>query len=227
MKKIILVTGGNRGIGLGICEQLIQVNHTVIMGTRDHAKGLEAAKSLPESIDVQPLDITNEDHMESLTAHIKRTHGRLDVLINNAGIISSKQGIVEADLTEVKEILETNFFGPWKLSQLMFPLLKKGKKPHIINMSSGMGELFPLKSNYIGYRISKTFLNRLTLLLAEELKPDGIKVNAMCPGWVRTDMGGKDATRSVTKGAETAVWLASNDETHTGEFFRDRKVIEW
>jgi NAD(P)-dependent dehydrogenase (short-subunit alcohol dehydrogenase family) len=227
MQKIILVTGGNRGIGLGICEQLIQDNHTVIMGTRDYSKGLEAAKSLTESIDVQPLDITNEGHMESLAAHIKRTHGRLDVLINNAGIISSKQGVVEANLTEVKEILETNFFGPWKLSQLMFPLLKKGKKPHIINISSGMGELFPLNSNYIGYRFSKTFLNRLTLLLAEELKPVGIKVNAMCPGWVRTDMGGKDATRSVAKGAETAVWLASNDDTPTGKFFRDRKVIEW
>lgn len=227
MSRIILVTGGNRGIGLEICNQLIQHDHTVIMGVRDVVKGEPAAKRLSDKIDVQALDVTKIIQIQALGDYINKVYGKLDVLINNAGIIGSKNGIADADLTEVNRVLDTNFFGPWRISQLMIPLLIRSKGGHIINVSSGMGELSTRNSNYIGYRFSKTLLNRLTLLLAEELKQKNIMVNAMCPGWVRTKMGGKNATRSVTKGADTAVWLATVSNNATGKFFRDRLEIEW
>ena len=227
MSRIILVTGGNRGIGLEICNQLIQHDHTVIMGVRDVVKGEPAAKRLSDKIDVQALDVTKIIQIQALGDYINKVYGKLDVLINNAGIIGSKNGIADADLTEVNRVLDTNFFGPWRISQLMIPLLIRSKGGHIINVSSGMGELSTRNSNYIGYRFSKTLLNRLTLLLAEELKQKNIMVNAMCPGWVRTKMGGKNATRSVAKGADTAVWLATVSNNATGKFFRDRLEIEW
>lgn len=226
MKKIILVTGGNRGIGKEICRQLAKMEETVILGSRDLKKGKETAKELGLGMDVQALDVTNTSSIIRVRDHIEKTYGKLDVLINNAGIVSASGGILESEDEDSRKVLDCNFFGPWELIKNLVPLLSKSKDGRIINMSSGMGALSELKNGgYAGYRMSKTVLNALTIQLSNEL--DNIKVNAMCPGWVKTDMGGENASREVEQGAETAVWLATNKEIPNGEFLRDKKVIQW
>lgn len=225
--KTILVTGGNRGIGLEICRQLAKMGHTVLMGSRNLQNGEKAATGIEGNITVKQLSVTDIDDTKKLASEIEQDFGQLDVLINNAGILIGSQGPSDVDIAEVKKIMETNFYGPWQLSQAMLPLLKKSDDGRIINMSSGMGEWANLElGGYTGYRLSKTSLNALTVQLAHELL-GLVKVNAMCPGWVKTDMGGAGATRNVTEGADTAVWLATAAEIPTGKFFRDRKVIDW
>jgi len=227
MQKVILVTGGNRGIGLEICRQLALKGHTVIMGTRDLEKGESQARQEEIDVDCQALDVTRQEQIERLRMHIESSYGRLDVLINNAGIGIGNAGALNADIPEVKEIMETNFYGPWRLTSELLPLLKKAKEGIIINMSSGMGALGELEGGYAGYRMSKSALNALTILTANELKGTSIRINAMCPGWVKTEMGGEGASRTAEEGADTAVWLALEETSETGKFFRDRKVIPW
>lgn len=227
MGKVILVTGGNRGIGLEICRQLTELGNEVIMGTRDPEKGKLAAEKLAIPLDVQALDVTNADHIEKLAVYLAESYGSLDVLINNAGIGVGSNGVLKADLTEVKEIMETNFYGPWRLTQAMLSLLEKSEEGRIINISSGMGALNEMAGGYGGYRMSKSALNALTILAANELASTSIKVNAMCPGWVKTEMGGSGAPRTVEQGADTAVWLATEENIVSGLFFRDRKLISW
>ena len=227
MKKVVLVTGGNRGIGLEICRQLADLGHKVIMSARDPEKGNIAAEKMVLSIDVQALDVTNTNHIEKLASYLSETYGSLDVLINNAGIGIGSNGVAKADLTEVKEIMETNFYGPWRLTHALLPLLEKSDDGRIINISSSMGALNKMEGGYAGYRMSKSALNALTILTANELAKTSIKVNAMCPGWVKTEMGGAGATRTVAQGADTAVWLSTEEKILSGLFFRDRKVISW
>ena len=131
------------------------------------------------------------------------------------------------NIEEVKRIMETNFYGPMRMNKTFLPLLKKSDEARIINISSGMGALNSLTGGYAGYRLSKTGLNAQTILLSHELKQTGIKVFSVCPGWVKTDMGGKSAPRPVEKGAETAVWLATEKNPASGKFFRDKKIISW
>jgi len=226
MKKIILVTGGNRGIGLGICKELAGQGHTVLLGSRTLDQGVSAASSLAGEIQVLKLDVTEEADIVRAVKYITDHHGQLDVLINNAGIISTGTGATFSEAREVKRVMETNFYGAWRVAQLMLPLLEKSREARIINMSSGMGALDDLDGGYAAYRMSKSALNALTILLANELRGK-ISVNAMCPGWVRTEMGGADASRSIEQGADTAVWLATAEKIPTGKFFRDRKVISW
>jgi NAD(P)-dependent dehydrogenase (short-subunit alcohol dehydrogenase family) len=228
MRKIILVTGGNRGIGLEICKQLCEKGHEVIMGSRNVKDGEEKAKEIDGKIFVQKLDVTDGQDIDNVVKYIQKEFGHLDVLINNAGISFGRKGTFDIDLQDVKKIMETNFYGAWKISQAMIPLLKNSNEGRIINISSGMGALDDLANgNYAGYRLSKSGLNGLTIMMANELKSKNIKVNAMCPGWVRTDMGGNAAPRSVEQGADTAVWMATEEKIPTGKFFRDRKEIDW
>ena len=227
MTKTILVTGGNRGIGLAICRQLAELGHEVIMGTRDTEKGKIAAEKMALPIDVQTLDVTNSNHIQKLAHYLAEAYGSLDVLINNAGIGIGSNGVAKADLTEVKDIMETNFYGPWRLTQDLLPLLEKSDEGRIINISSGMGALNKMEGGYAGYRMSKSALNALTILTANELANTSIKVNAMCPGWVKTEMGGAGATRTVEQGADTATWLSTEVSISSGLFYRDRKVISW
>jgi NAD(P)-dependent dehydrogenase (short-subunit alcohol dehydrogenase family) len=267
--KIILVTGGNRGIGLEICRQLDALGNTVILGSRDYEKGLKAALILSERVIVKQLDVTDETSIQALFGFVKSEFDHLDVLINNAGINPSSQensksllrkakgaledhipgirkmaakivpalknaGIInkpgnvkDIPLAEVDNVMETNLYGSWRMIQSFIPLLEKSESGRIINISSGMGELQSLAGDSSGYRMSKVALNALTLMLARELEPKGISVNAMCPGWVKTDMGGPNAPRDVSQGADTAVWLATEPIIPTGKFFRDRAVINW
>jgi NAD(P)-dependent dehydrogenase (short-subunit alcohol dehydrogenase family) len=125
-------------------------------------------------------------------------------------------------------VLETNLWGAWRLTQAVLPLLRKSPHGRIVNVSSGLGQLDEMGGGVPGYRLSKVGLNALTRMLADELAPDGILVNSMCPGWVRTDMGGRGAPRSLAEGADTAIWLATlPDDGPTGGFFRDRRPIPW
>lgn len=226
MSKVILVTGANRGIGKEICRQLKLMGHQIILASRDLAKGKKAANEMSKEIDVQQLDVTDSKSIQRLAKHIQSSYGKLDVLINNAGIISEDTSVVNSDPSDYRKVMETNFYGPWEMIKAFVPLLEKSKDGRIVNVSSQMGELSELKrGGRAAYRMSKAALNALTIQLSGELT--GIKVNAMHPGWVKTDMGGKDAQREVDKGAESAVWLAVNEEIPNGSFIMDKKVKGW
>lgn len=229
-EKIAVVTGANRGIGFEICRQLAQKGITVVLTARDPAKGEAAKQKLAEfglNVLFHPLEITKDASAKALAGYLEKEFGRLDILINNAGVFleSWDQPALTADLALVQKTLETDFYGPFRMIQVLAPLLKKSQDPRIVNMSSGMGTLTDMDGNCPGYRVSKTGLNALTRIFATELKE--AKINSMCPGWVRTDMGGENAERSVEQGADTAVWLSTKKNIPTGKYFRDRKEIEW
>ncbi len=229
MSKIALVTGGNRGIGFEVCRQLGKMGFKVIMGARKIAAGKESAEILKsENLDVtfQPLDVQDEDQIGFIASWMDMEFGALDVLVNNAGIGVGNKGLVDAELEEIREIMEVNFYGPIKMNRMFIPLLKKNKG-RIINVSSRMGSISDMGTGYAGYRLSKAGLNAQTIMLAKELEPYGIKVNSVCPGWVKTEMGGSSAPRDVLQGADTITWLTSEENIPNGKFLRDRKVIDW
>ncbi len=153
--------------------------------------------------------------------------GRLDVLINNAGILPDKQPAIETDTDVIKKTMETNVYGVFQLITTLLPLLRKSDDARIINMSSGLGALNNLGGGYAAYSLSKASLNIVTMMFASELANNKIKVNSMSPGWVRTAMGGSGAPRSVAKGAETAVWLATAENIETGKFYHNKQIIDW
>ena len=172
------------------------------------------------------LDVRDRNSVGAALAGIEANPGSLDVLINNAGVYGEPTGAAGYDLDEAHEVLETNVFGPWRLIQASLPLLRVGPSPRIVNVSSGAGQLAEMGGGRAAYRLSKAALNALTRTLAAD-EPE-IMVNSICPGWVRTDMGGLGATRSVEQGADTAVWLATLPEGGpSGGFFRDREPIPW
>ena len=180
------------------------------------------------TVQFRSLDVTSGKSIAALREFLKRTYGRLDVLINNAGIIARGDAPgLKVDMETVRVTLETNALGPFHLSQALASLLQRSRRGRIVNMSSGMGALSEMESDYAAYRISKTVLNAVTAILSAELR-DRVSVNAACPGGVRTDMGGRSAERDVTEGADTPVWLALDaPQRLTGKFVRDRRVISW
>jgi NAD(P)-dependent dehydrogenase (short-subunit alcohol dehydrogenase family) len=224
-----LVSGGNRGIGLEIVHQLAERGNTVILGSRDEEQGRAAAEGLSGDVVVRQLDVTDEKSVDWLAASVEEEFGRLDILVNNAGISNDRgQRGVDANLDRVREALEANLFGAWRLCETCIPLMQRHRYGRIVNISSGMGALNDMGGGSPAYRISKTALNALTRILASELRGSGILVNSVCPGWVRTDMGGPSASRSVEEGADTPVWAATlPDNGPTGGFFRDRRPIPW
>ena len=229
--RIVVVTGGNRGIGFEICRQLATRGARVVLTAREAAAGTAAVKKLAAqnlAAEFHPLDVTNDKSIASLHDFLKETFGHLDVLINNAGIIAKGEApALKVGLPVIRATLETNALGPLHLAQSLVPLLKRGTSARIVNMSSGMGALDDNSGGYAAYRMSKTALNAVTAILAAELRGT-VAVNSVCPGWVRTDMGGANADRDVAEGADTAVWLALDaPDKLTGKFVRDRKVIPW
>jgi NAD(P)-dependent dehydrogenase (short-subunit alcohol dehydrogenase family) len=229
---VALVSGGNRGIGRDVVRQLGERGITVVLGSRDLKRGEEVAAELEAKdlrIVVKQLDIRNEASVERVARELEEEFGRVDILVNNAGITDPWRGTAEdADFDAVKNVLETNLFGAWRLAKAVIPLMRRNGYGRIVNLSSGMGQLSDMGGHSPGYRVSKTGLNALTRMLASELAGENILVNSVCPGWVRTDMGGPGARRSVEEGADTPVWLATlPDGGPSGGFFRDRKPIPW
>ena len=228
---IIVVTGGNRGIGFEICRQLSDRGAQVVLTARKPEAGEQAVKKLAAqklSARFHPLNVTDAESITGLRDFLLRNFGHLDVLINNAGVITDEEGSgLEVKLAAVQATLETNTLAPLHLAQTLVPLLKRSRAGRIVNMSSGMGALSDMEGGYAAYRISKAALNAVTGILAAELRGT-IAVNSMCPGWVKTDMGGANAERDVSQGADTAVWLALDaPQDLTGKFLRDRKAIPW
>jgi NAD(P)-dependent dehydrogenase (short-subunit alcohol dehydrogenase family) len=207
------------------------VRHRFFLTARKPEAGEQALRRLvAESLFTRfhPLNVTGPESIAALHDFLKCTFGRLDVLINNAGIISDEEAPgLEVKLSTVRATLETNAFAPLHLAQTLAPLLKHSRAGRIVNMSSGMGALSEREGGYAAYRISKAALNAVTGILAAELR-GAVAVNSVCPGWVKTDMGGANAERDVSQGADTAVWLALDvPQDLTGKFPRDRKVIAW
>ena len=182
-----------------------------------------------------PLDVDHAISIENLKIFVEKEFGRCDILINNAGIFPdinllerNLPSIFDMDLEAIRKAMTTNVFGPILLCQALTPLMKKNKYGRMVNISSGLGQLSDMNGGYPAYRISKTAINAVTRIFADELKNENILVNSMCPGWVKTDMGGPSAPRSVKEGADTAIWLATlPNGGPSGKFFRDRKKIPW
>ncbi|WP_258102736.1 SDR family NAD(P)-dependent oxidoreductase [Marinoscillum sp. MHG1-6] len=227
MSKRIVITGSNRGIGFEIARQLAVLGHEIIFTARNTSKGLEAEKQLADyDVHFFQLDLEEPESIETFVHALGRHADHVDVLINNAAILKdSDYHLRNLPMEVLDRMLQVNLKGPILLTQLLLPYLLKSIDPRIVNLSSGMGALSSMGGGYPAYRISKTALNSFTAILASE-QPK-IKVNSVCPGWVRTDMGGANASRSVERGAETAVWLATEPAISTGKFFRDKRVIDW
>lgn len=236
--KIAIVTGANRGLGLEAVRQLATQGITTILTCRDAAKGEAATKTLQQqglSVVFHVLDVTQETSVQILKQWVQQHYGRVDILINNAGIFpdatspsSDTVSAFSVDVEVLKIGMETNLYGPFRMCKAFIPLMQVHNYGRIVNMSSGMGQLSEMNGGYPAYRTSKTALNAVTCLFADELKNSNVLINSMCPGWVRTDMGGIHATRDVTEGADTMVWLSTLPEGGpSGLFFRDRKVIGW
>lgn len=194
-----------------------------------------AGKLLEEGLQViyHPLDVTSFESIEQLAQFLRQEFGRLDILVNNAGILpdpidSDAASVFKAKVETLRTAMETNVYAPLQLCQALIPLMKERNYGRVVNVSSGMGQLSDMNGGDPAYRLSKTSLNALTRILADELKGTNILVNSLCPGWVKTDMGGPNAPRTPEQGVETIVWLATlPDGGPTGGFFRDKKPIPW
>ena len=230
-KRVALVTGANRGLGLETCRQLAQLDLIVILSARDFTKGDMAARQLIErglDVIVYELDVSNQRHMEKIVHQLEQQFGRLDVLVNNAAILyDTWQSAVNADLDVINQALTTNVFGPWRLSQLCIPLIKRNRYGRIVNVSSGAGSLHYMTSGSPAYSVSKAALNAFSRILAADLHGTGILVNSVDPGWVATDMGGHGG-RPIEEGAKGIVWAATlPDNGPSGGFFFDGKPAPW
>lgn len=231
-KRVAVVTGGNRGIGCEICRQLARRGARVVLTARDETKGRTATEELVgQGLEVlfHPLDVNDEESVRKLATYLRDELHGTDILVNNAGVfLDQKRGGLDVPMQVVRDTLETNLLGAWRLSQLLIPQMRQHSYGRIVNVSSGLGAMSEMSGGYSAYRVSKGALNALTRILADELRGTNILINAMCPGWVKTDMGGPNATVPVEKGADTAAWLATlPDGGPTGGFFRDRRLIPW
>ncbi|MEU8316797.1 SDR family oxidoreductase [Nonomuraea sp. NPDC048881] len=228
MDRVCVVTGANRGIGLEVARQLAAAGDTVVLTARDERKAVEAAAGIGGEVLARRLDVADERSAADLARELEKTHGRVDVLVNNAAIhYDTWQRACDADLGVVSEALETNLLGAWRVTLALLPLLRGSAHGRIVNVSSEIGSLASMGGGTPAYTVSKTALNALTRMLAAELRGDGILVNAVCPGWVATDMGGPGG-RPVAEGARSVLWAADlPDDGPTGGFFRDGRSIPW
>ena len=241
-KKVGLITGANKGLGLETARQLAQQGVTVLLGARDAAKGEAAAAKLRgEGLDARAvkLDVDAAANFATVAGMIEQEFGRLDILVNNAGIFMDSRGANETSTTPVellRKTFDTNFFAVVGLTQVLLPLLRKSEAGRIVNLSSILGSntLHATPGSYVydaktfAYDASKAALNSFTIHLAHELKDTKIKVNSAHPGWVKTDMGGDGATMELVDGAKTSVDLATlGEDGPTGGYFHMGKALPW
>jgi NAD(P)-dependent dehydrogenase (short-subunit alcohol dehydrogenase family) len=227
MTTVSLVTGANRGIGREVCRQLAGRGHTVLLTARDAGAAAAAARPITGAEPLR-LDVTDPASVAEAAAAVADRYGKLDVLVNNAAIsYDTWQRAVTADLGVVRQAAETNLYGPWLIAERFLPLLRNSDHPRIVNVSSEAGSLTSMGGGTPAYAVSKAALNALTRMLAAELRAERILVNAVCPGWVATDMGGPGG-RPVAEGAASVVWAATlPDDGPTGGFFRDGRPLPW
>ncbi|MBD8898806.1 SDR family NAD(P)-dependent oxidoreductase [Rhodanobacter sp. DHG33] len=227
--RVALVSGANRGLGFEVARQLAARGYSVLLGARDLAKGRHAAKQIAGDVTAVPLDITDATQIAELAAWIEREHGRLDVLVNNAGGYADSTARAEsAGATDVRAALETNLLGAWQLSSAVLPLMRRHRYGRIVNVTSGCaGVTAPDAIGYPAYRVSKAALNAYTRALAAELAGSGILVNAVCPGWLATGLGGPGGG-PVERGAASVVAAACQPEPGiNGALLRDGQRIAW
>jgi NAD(P)-dependent dehydrogenase (short-subunit alcohol dehydrogenase family) len=222
---VAVVTGANRGIGLAVCRNLAARGFTVILGSRDPRRGEAASDAIGTApaasggeVRAVALDVTDPESIARLAAELDR----VDVLVNNAAVLyDTGNRAATVDLDVVRTAMETNLYGAWAMAQALLPQLRRSRHGRIVNVSSEAGSLASMGGGTPAYQVSKAALNAFTKTLAGELRGDGILVNAVCPGWVATDMGGAGG-RPAAEGAASVVWAALlPDEGPTGGFFRD------
>jgi NAD(P)-dependent dehydrogenase (short-subunit alcohol dehydrogenase family) len=238
-QRIAVVTGANRGLGFETARQLARHGCRVVLTGRRAPQTEAAAERLRHeglAVEARALDVRDDGAIRDLAAWLEREYRRVDVLVNNAGEFfesAEKRGARSASAFETPRAVllssfDNNAAGAFMMATTLIPLMRRHDYGRVVNVSSGMGALTDMNGLWPGYRISKTALNAVTRILADELQDTNIKVNSVCPGWVRTDMGGADATRSLAEGADTIVWAATlPDSGPSGGFFRDRKPIPW
>jgi NAD(P)-dependent dehydrogenase (short-subunit alcohol dehydrogenase family) len=231
-ERTVLVTGGNRGIGLAVCEGLAARDLTIVLGSRDEANGEAAARSVREqggTVRVEQIDVAEPDSIAACYERLANDGVAVDVLVNNAGIYPENDAL-DATMEQLDRAWTVNARGPWLLVKKFVPDMIDRGYGRVVNMSSGSGSFGEgLDPEHAAYAASKSALNALTMTLDAAL-PDGpdVKVNAMCPGWVHTRMGGEAAPRTPEEGADTALWLATlPPDGPSGGFFRDRERIPW
>ncbi|MCH8907716.1 MAG: SDR family oxidoreductase [Candidatus Heimdallarchaeota archaeon] len=238
-KKIAIVTGGNRGLGLGICDALAKRGIKVILTAREEVKGRRSVNALLEmnrDVTFHQLDVTKEQSIATLSDYIEQNHGHVDILVNNAGMILEedfRQTGSHVSLDVVKQTMEVNFYGALRVTQTLIPLIKRAGGGRIINISARNSFPSSASSGWLAFKASKASLNVMTVDLAKELEKDNISVNAVHPGWVNTDTGrfvgdGKIPTLSVEEGAQSVIWLAlESPKEITGKFIIDKKIVDW
>jgi NAD(P)-dependent dehydrogenase (short-subunit alcohol dehydrogenase family) len=226
-RPVAVVTGANRGIGLEVCRQLAERGYDAVLGSRDPAKGDRAAAGL-EHVTACQLDVASDDSVAGASAWVADRFGRCDVLVNNAAILYDTWARAStAELDVIREAIETNLLGAWRTTLAFLPMLRRAPHARIVNVSSEAGSLASMGGGTPAYQITKAALNALTRTLAGELRPAGILVNSICPGWVATDMGGPGG-RPVADGAASVVWgVTLPDDGPTGGFFRDGRPLPW
>lgn len=227
--QIAVVTGASQGLGLETARGLAARGcHVVLTGCHEGPLA-RAAEEIGPNAEWRLLDISQDNAVQDFFVWLEQANGRIDVLVNNAGRIygAHRASVAETDASVLAEAINNNALGAYRMMRAAFPMMGRHGYGRVVNVSSGMGALSDMGSGAIPYRVSKTALNALTILAANEA-PVGVKVNAVCPGWVRTDMGGPNATRDVASGASGIVWAATLPEDGpTGGFFRDGKSIDW
>ncbi|GAL84331.1 hypothetical protein MYP_1559 [Sporocytophaga myxococcoides] len=232
MEQVAVVTGANRGIGLEISKRLADLGFTVIFTARDEEKGRKAMNSLLKSgrkLVFFKLDVTDKTDGIRLSQFLEKEYGRVDVLFNNAAILPDEnESAVSIDLSLVSKTFETNTVGAFRVAQSVISLMKKNNYGRIINISSGLGALSSMGGGYPAYRISKASLNAITKMLADELSHFNILVNSVDPGWVKTDMGGPNASKTAAQAVDNILWLAQlPDNGPSGKFFRNKEEALW
>jgi NAD(P)-dependent dehydrogenase (short-subunit alcohol dehydrogenase family) len=230
-RQVAVVTGANRGIGLEVCRQLADRGYAAVLGTRSVERGEAAARPLIEEgleVHVCQLDVADAESVQRAAGWVARSFGRCDALVNNAAIeYDTDELAVTADLERAHAALETNLFGAWRTTLALLPLLRRARHPRIVNVSSEGGSLASMGGGTPAYHVTKAALNALTRTLSAELRADSVLVNAICPGWTATDMGGRGG-RPVEQGAASVIWgVLLPDDGPTGGFFRDGRPLPW
>ena len=227
--KNIFITGGNRGIGKGLVE-IFSKNNKVFFTARDKQKARSVLESIGnENIDYVIMDVSDERNVQNGIEALKEKTDSIDILINNAGILipglKHKIDAVETDDESILKTFNINTVGVLRVCKAVLPLMRPTSR--IINISSGMGQMEGMATGSIAYRLSKSALNALTIVLSQELSSKDIKVNAICPGWVQTDMGGYEATLTVKESVESIKKFALSDDFPNGKFLRHGEILPW